>query len=115
MGNIIKFKDILNGDYNTTSDNNIDDLDQKYRLTDIDNPEGWDFSEIDMLGDMGFTIDNDTDMMIVLDIPAIDIMQEQDEQKEIRVYKTKEGYVLKTDSRNYVFETFEDMINFINK
>jgi hypothetical protein len=82
----------------------------KFKLIEIDHPNGWSFSEIDQLGDMGFKIDNDTDMVSEIEVPTMEMAEEK---VPIRVYKTDDGYVLETH-RHYVFESFEKMIDFID-
>ena len=108
----IKLNNIINGNYSAEQD---DYIENKYNLADIDNPKGWDFGEIDTLGDMGFHIANDTDMEIELNIPSLNLSEQHDDHINITVYKSDEGYVLKTEHRNYVFRTFDDMLNFISK
>lgn len=82
----------------------------KYKLIDIDHPNGWNFNEIDTLGDMGFQIDNDTDMVCEIDVPSIEM---ETEKIPVKVYKNEDGYVLET-TRRYVFESFDKMLNFID-
>jgi hypothetical protein len=82
----------------------------KYKLIEIDHPNGWNFNEIDTLGDMGFKIDNDTDMVCEIDVPSLEL---ETEKMPIKVYKNEDGYVLET-TRRYVFESFEKMLEFID-
>lgn len=82
----------------------------KFKLIDIDHPNGWNFNEIDTLGDMGFKIDNDSDMVCEIEVPTLEMM---DEKVPVRIYKNEDGYVLET-SRRYVFESFSKMIEFID-
>ena len=115
MTHTLKLKDTINGNYTSDMNDSEYDVCKKYNLTDIDNPNGWNFDEIDLLGNMGFIITNDTDMDIELDVPSLNLNETQDEKVHIKVFKTTEGYTLKTAKRKYVFETFDDMINFISK
>lgn len=108
----LKLNNMINGDYSAVTD---DYEENKYNLADIDNPKGWNFDEIDTLGDMGFHICNDTDMEIELDIPSLNLSEQHDDHFVITVFKTDEGYVLKTENRNYVFRTFDDMLEYISK
>lgn len=84
----------------------------KYKLSDIDNPNGWSFHELETLNDMGFKIDTDHDMVIEIEIPNIDI-NTPEKKVDIKVYKTEEGYVMES-TRKYVFESFNKMIEYIN-
>jgi hypothetical protein len=81
-----------------------------YKLEDIDHPNGWDFKEIDMLGEMSFRIDDDYKMYSEIEVPSIKM---QNEKIKTFVYKTDEGYVLEAN-RRYVFETFNKMLEFID-
>lgn len=82
----------------------------KYKLIEIDHPNGWNFNEIDTLGDMGFKIDNDTDMVCEIDVPSLEL---ETEKMPVKVYKNEDGYVLET-TRRYVFESFDKMLEFID-
>lgn len=82
----------------------------KYKLDDIDHPNGWSFNELDMLGDMGFSIYDDHQMMTEIDIESLKM---ENEKIKTLIYKTEEGYTLKTN-RKYIFETFEKLIEFID-
>jgi len=93
---------------NKTSGENPDDS-PRYKLIEIDHPNGWSFSEIDQLGEMGFKIDNDTDMVCEVEVQSLEM---EDEKVPIKVYKDEDGYVLET-TRLYVFESFNKMIEFI--
>jgi len=115
MTHTLKLKDTINGKYTSDIDDSDSNIHQKYNLADIDNPKGWNFDEIDLLGNMGFIITNDTDMDLELDVPSLNLNETQDEKVHIKVYKTDEGYTIKTEKRKYVFETFNDMINFVSK
>jgi|688.fasta_scaffold14017_12 hypothetical protein len=83
---------------------------QKYKIADIDNPNGWAFNEIDTLGHMGFKMDDDYDLSCEVEIPSLEL---EDHKQTIKVYKEEDGYVLET-SRRYVFETFNKLIEFID-
>jgi len=92
---------------------NNDEFDEDvkmYKLEDIDHPNGWDFKEIDMLGEMDFRIDDDYKMYSEIEVPSIKM---QNEKIKTFVYKTDEGYVLEAN-RRYVFETFNKMLEFID-
>lgn len=81
-----------------------------YKLDEIDHPNGWNFKEIDMLGDMGFRINDEYKMMSEIEIPSLKM---QDEKVNAFIYKTDEGYTLETN-RKYIFETFDKMLEFID-
>lgn len=102
--NTIKFKTILA----RSEDDQLEET--KYGLTDIENPKGWKFNEIDTLGDMGFIIDSDDEMACEVEIESL---EEENKKVNIKAYKTNEGYVLKTN-RRYVFETFEKLLEYID-
>lgn len=106
--NIIKFANLM-----PLNNNLEDETEFKYKLEDITNPEGWNFSEIDLLGDMGFHINNEYDMTCDLPVANNNISQ-QDEIVPIKIYKNKDGYVIVL-GRNYVFKTFNDMLNYLDK
>ena len=83
---------------------------QKYKIADIDNPNGWAFNEVDTLGHMGFKMDDDYDLSCEVEIPSLEL---EDHKQTIKVYKEEDGYVLET-SRRYVFETFNKLIEYID-
>ena len=83
---------------------------QKYKIADIDNPNGWAFNEIDTLGHMGFKMDDDYDLSCEVEIPSLEL---EDHKQTIKIYKEEDGYVLET-SRRYVFETFNKLIEYID-
>ena len=83
---------------------------QKYKIADIDNPNGWAFNEVDTLGHMGFKMDDDYDLSCEVESPSLEL---EDHKQTIKVYKEEDGYVLET-SRRYVFETFNKLIEFID-
>ena len=82
----------------------------RYKLMDIDHPNGWSFNEIDTLGHMGFKMDNDYELTCEVEIPSL---QMENEKQIIKVYKEDDGYVLET-TRRYVFESFNKLIEFID-
>lgn len=102
--NQVKLDNFLNKTHNQEVDS------KKFKLIDIDHPNGWSFNEIDTLGDMGFKIDNDTDMVCEVEVPTLEMMEEK---VPVTVYKNEDGYVMETN-RKYVFESFEKMIEFID-
>jgi len=81
-----------------------------YKLEDIDNPNGWNFTEIDLLGEMDFRIDDEYRMFSEVEVPSLDMVNEK---RKTFVYKTDEGYVLESN-RKYVFESFSSMLEFID-
>ena len=81
-----------------------------YKLEDIDNPNGWNFTEIDLLGEMEFRIDDEYRMFSEIEVPSLDMVNEK---RKTFVYKTDEGYVLEAN-RKYVFESFNSMLEFID-
>ena len=90
---------------------NVDAEDEpRYKLMDIDNPNGWSFNEIDTLGHMGFKMDNDYELTCEVEVPSL---QMENEKQIIKVYKEEDGYVLET-TRRYVFESFNKLIEFID-
>jgi len=95
---------------NFLNNDEFDDAVKMYKLEDIDHPNGWDFKEIDMLGEMDFRIDDDYKMYSEIEVPSIKM---QNEKIKTFVYKTDEGYVLEAN-RRYVFETFNKMLEFID-
>jgi len=103
----IKFKDLF---YEVDES---DEDSKKFELEDISNPNGWDLSEIDLLGDMGFKINNKYDMVCeITDMSSK--LNEVDKKIPIRIYKNTEGYVVEIN-RRYVFESFEKLIEYIDK
>ncbi len=89
---------------------NEEEVYPKFKLTDLDNPNGWSFNEIDTLGNMGFKMDNDYDLTCEVEIPSLEL---ENNKQDIRVYKEEDGYVMET-SRRYVFETFNKLLEFID-
>lgn len=91
---------------------NVDAEDEpRYKLMDIDNPNGWSFNEIDTLGHMGFKMDNDYELTCEVEVPSL---QMENEKQIIKVYKEEDGYVLET-TRRYIFESFNKLIEFIDE
>jgi len=97
----MKMKNFLNVE---TEDN------PKYKIMDIDNPNGWSFNELDTLGHMGFKMDNDYDMTCEVEIPSLEM---ENEKQFVKIYKEEDGYVLET-TRRYVFESFNKLLEFID-
>jgi hypothetical protein len=95
---------------NFLNNDNFEEDVKIYKLEELDHPNGWNFSELDMLGEMNFRIDDDYKMFSEIEIPTL-----QFENNKIKafVYKTDEGYVLETN-RKYVFETFNKMLEYID-
>jgi len=81
-----------------------------YKLEELDSPDGWNFKEIDMLGEMNFRIDDEYRMFSEIEVPSLDLVNEK---RKTFVYKTNEGYVIESN-RRYVFETFDKMLEFID-
>lgn len=85
----------------------------EYKIDDIDNPNGWDWKELDWLFGMKFAPEGETRLQYnhVKD-------RHQDIHStplKITVYKDKRGYWLVVNDRKHVFRTFIDMINHIDK
>lgn len=95
---------------NFINKDNFEENVRVYKLEEIDHPNGWDFKEIDMLGEMGFRIDDEYKMYAEIDVPSLKM---ENEKVKTLVYKTDEGYTLETN-RKYVFENFEKMLEFID-
>jgi hypothetical protein len=95
---------------NFIDSNNFEESETKFKLDDIDNPNGWNFNELDMLGEMNFRIEDDYNMYSEIEVPSLQL---ENEKIKAFVYKNNEGYILET-SRKYVFETFNKMIEFID-
>lgn len=95
---------------NFIDNNNFEESETKYKLEDIDDPNGWSFNELDMLGEMNFRIEDDYNMYSEIEVPSLQL---DNEKIKAFVYKNNEGYILET-SRKYVFETFNKMIEFID-
>lgn len=95
---------------NFLNNDNFEENVRMYKLEEIDHPNGWNFEELDMLGEMGFKIEDDYKMTSEVEVPSLQL---ENEKVKTSVYKTDEGYVIET-SRKYVFETFNKMIEFID-
>jgi hypothetical protein len=95
---------------NFINDDNFEESVRMYKLEDIDHPNGWEFKELDMLGEMNFRMDDDYKMFSEIEIPSLKM---DNEKIKAFIYKTDEGYVLETN-RKYIFETFNKMIEFID-
>lgn len=95
---------------NFIDSNNFEESETKYKLEDVDDPNGWSFNELDMLGEMNFRIEDDYNMYSEIEVPSLQL---ENEKIKAFVYKNNEGYILET-SRKYVFETFNKMIEFID-
>jgi len=95
---------------NFLNNDNFEENVQMYKLEEIDHPNGWNFTELDMLGEMGFKIEDDYKMTSEVEVPSLQL---ENEKVKTSVYKTDEGYVIETN-RKYVFETFNKMIEFID-
>ena len=95
---------------NFLNNDNLEENVQMYKLEEIDHPNGWNFNELDMLGEMGFKIEDDYKMTSEVEVPSLQL---ENEKVKTSVYKTDEGYVIETN-RKYVFETFNKMIEFID-
>lgn len=104
------FKNLKLSNFINKDSDDIPDEPERYKLIDIDHPNGWNFHEIDALGDMGFKIDNDYEMVCEIEISSLEM---DDKKIPVKAYKNEEGYVLETN-RRYVFETFNKMIEFID-
>lgn len=95
---------------NFINSDNFEESVKMYKLEDLDNPNGWSFSDLDLLGEMNFRIDDDYKMYSEIEVPSLQL---ENEKIKAFVYKTDEGYILETN-RKYVFETFNKMIEFID-
>ena len=95
---------------NFLNNDNFEEDVKMYKLEELDNPNGWNFSELDMLGEMNFRIDDDYKMFSEIEVPSLQL---ENEKIKAFVYKTDEGYVLETN-RKYVFETFDKLMEFID-
>ena len=100
----------FNKSLNFLNNDNFEEGVKVYKLEEIDHPNGWSFNELDMLGEMGFKIEDDYKMTSEVEVPSL---QMENEKVKTSVYKTDEGYVIETN-RKYVFETFNKMIEFID-
>lgn len=105
--------------HNYNDDEEYDEIDDKYNLYDIDNSSGWNILELETLHEIGFSVKNDDTMTCEVDIISLSETNTDSENEKciIDVYKTNEGYVLKTNKpkRRYIFEKFNEMLNYIEK
>ena len=95
---------------NFLNTDNSEEDEKMYKLEDLDHPNGWNFSELDTLGEMKFRIDDDYKMFSEVELPSIQL---ENEKIKVFVYKTDAGYVLETN-RKYIFETFGKMLDYID-
>ena len=86
--------------------------DGRYNIFEIDNPNGWALNELEHLNDMGFIIEDDH--TLATDVDIFNLSEEGSDLEHIEIYKTDEGYVI-SSNRKYIFETFNEMMNFIEK
>lgn len=92
------------------------DLEHKYRLDEIDHPNGWDLYELEIMKEMGFEFENSNNSTdLICNVESVNVREDIDDTvHEICCYKCDEGYVLiPEDNRRYVFENFISMIEFI--
>lgn len=109
--NFFNMENIKNKKLNHLNNPGLGGYEEKlYRLDELDNPNGWDFTELDMLGEMGYRMDDDFKMYCEIEIPSLEL---ENEKMKTFVYKTDEGYVIET-SRKYVFETFNKLLEYID-
>jgi hypothetical protein len=90
-----------------------DSSDKEYKVDDIDNPNGWNWKELDWLFNMGFSPEGETRLTY-----SHDKNNKYDLTKkplEIKIYKNKQGYWLIMNNRKHVFRTFVDMMNHIDE
>jgi hypothetical protein len=96
-----------------------EDLDEKYNIHDVDHPNGWNISELEILKEMGFEFDDDdksTDLVCTVEIVGIRENGMESKRNEVACYKCNEGYVLiPEDGRRYVFDKFNSMMNYIER
>lgn len=92
---------------NSESDDNFE-----YNINDIDNPNGWDWKEIDWLAGMGFEPEGETRMSFT-DKKNNDVDVNKQPLK-VTVYKNKSGYWLIMNDKRHVFKTFIRMMEFID-
>ena len=106
----MEVKNFYKNSINFINSDNFEEGVRMYKLEEIDHPSGWEMCELDMLGEMGFKIEDDYKMCAEIEVPSLQL---ENEKVKTSVYKTDEGYVLETN-RKYVFETFNKMIEFID-
>ena len=78
---------------------------KEYNIDDIDNPNGWDWKEIDWLAGMGFDPGESESRMAYTYKPT----GGEGESIKFTVYKNKDGYWLEINGRKHVFKTFINM------
>lgn len=106
----MEVKNSIKKSLNFINNDNFEENVRMYKLEEIDHPNGWEFKELDMLGEMGFRIEDDYKMCAEVEVPSLKL---ENEKIKTSIYKTDEGYVIETN-RKYVFETFNKMIEFID-
>lgn len=103
---------------------NLDnDICTKYKISDIENPDGWNIQELEMLKEIGFNFlenendfesgemnENTTDMYLQEEEVGIN---DQVKNKKMFVYKCDEGFVVLNEKRRHVFENFDNMLEYI--
>ena len=105
------YKNIASMFYASKPETTENDLGSKYKITNIDDPNGWSFNEIEHLSQMGFLCENE--YSFIIEVENVDFSDLENLKKDIvEIYKTKEGYVINTN-RKYIFESFKKMIEFI--
>ena len=88
--------------------NNEQEEIQKYKIADIDHPNGLDWKEVDMLIGMGFEPDGDTRFKLKVD------RNSDMTSLNFVVYKNDKGYWLLMNDRKHVYKTFNEMMNMID-
>ncbi len=58
---------------NFLNNDNFEEDVKMYKLEDLDHPNGWNFSELDMLGEMNFRIDDDYKMYSEIEVPSLQL------------------------------------------
>lgn len=99
------------------------DICTKYKISDIENPDGWNIQELEMLKEIGFNFlenendfrfgemnENTTDMYLQEEEVGIN---DQVKNKKMFVYKCDEGFVVLNEKRRHVFENFDNMLEYI--
>jgi hypothetical protein len=85
----------------------------RYKIAEIDNPNGWSFSELDMLSEMDFIIKDEYTLTTEVDTFSLSEMDITEDKQEVDIYKSEYGYVVES-GRRYVFETFNKMIEYMD-
>ncbi len=84
----------------------------RYNINDIDNPNGWNWKEIDWLAGMGFEPEGETQLVYTnKNTNSLDFKKEP---IKYTIYKNKQGYWLLVNNRKHVFRNFIEMMNFID-